>query len=91
MTDDINAQKDFNFGGLKIFEFCSGLEDEFISLFHFAECFIGGLSDHPLIPYVGSHTPPYMEKANIEFIKEAIGLEIEERETYEVHIDQELI
>jgi hypothetical protein len=60
-------------------------------LFHTLESYIGGLSDHPFIPYVGSHTPPYMEKANLKFIKEAMGLEIEERDTYEVRISPDLI
>jgi len=32
-----------------------------------------------------------MEKANLKFIKEAMGLEIEERDTYEVHISPDLI
>jgi len=32
-----------------------------------------------------------MEKANINFLRDAMGLHIEERETYEVHIDPELI
>lgn len=79
MTDDINAQKDFKFGGLKIYEFCSGVEDEFVSFFHFVECMAGGITYHPYLPFEGTHTPLYLEKANLEFLKEAMGLEIEER------------
>jgi len=32
-----------------------------------------------------------MEKANLDFLRDAMGLVIEERETYEVHIAPELI
>ena len=62
-----------------------------MSFFHFLEAFVGGLSLHPLIPYIGSHTPPYMEKASLKFLEDAMGLVMEERETYEVHIAPELI
>jgi len=32
-----------------------------------------------------------MEKANINFLRDAMGLVMEERETYEVHVAPELI
>ena len=81
-----DAQIDFNFGGLKIFQFCSGIEDELMSVLHTLEMFVGGLSLHPFVPFVGSHTPEYQEKANLKLIKEAMNITIEERSTYEVHI-----
>lgn len=77
-----NGQVDLNFGGLKIYHFCSGFKDEIESVFHTLEAFVGGVSDHPFIPYVGSHTPPYMEKANLDFIEAAMGLKVEERPIY---------
>ena len=53
--------------------------------------FIGGVSDHPFVPVVGSHTPPYMEKANISFIEAGMGITIEERPIYEVDLPADYI
>jgi hypothetical protein len=63
-----DAQADVNFNGINMFGFCSGILGEIESLYNFAKCFVGGLSDHPKIPVIGSHVPPYMEKANIKFM-----------------------
>ena len=65
-----------------MYHFCSGVKDEIESIFHTLEAFVGGVSDHPFIPYIGSHTPPNMEKANLNFIEAAMGLKIEERPIY---------
>jgi len=62
-----------------------------MSLFHTLEAFVGGVSDHPLLPFIGSHTPPYMEKANLDFIYETMGLEIERREIYDTHVPADYI
>ena len=85
------AEVDFAYNGIQIFQFCSGIEDEAISLFHTLEAFVGGLSDHPVIPYIGSHTPPYMEKANLDFIYETMGLTIEERPIYQTDVPADYI
>ena len=53
--------------------------------------FLGGISDHPWVPIIGSHVPPYMEKANVKFIKEAVGWELQERPTQKVDIDPDTI
>jgi hypothetical protein len=74
-----------------MFYFCSGIKDEIISLFKTVESFVGGVSDHPFIPYIGSHTPPYMEKANLDFIKASMELTIEERPIYEVDVPADYI
>jgi len=63
------AQADFAFGGVKVYNFCDTILGEMKSVFATLEIFVGGLSDHPRVPIIGSHVPPYMEKANIEFIK----------------------
>lgn len=82
---------DFDFNGLQIFQFCSGIEEEAISLFHTLEAFVGGITDHPLLPYIGSHTPAYMEKANLDFIYETMGLEIEKRDITQVNVPADYI
>lgn len=86
-----DGQADLAFGGIKIFHFCGGWIKEIESVLFTLECFVGGLSDHPLIPFVGSHTPPYMEHANIKFIEAALGIEIEERPIYEVDLAENYI
>jgi hypothetical protein len=68
-----NAQADMDFGGIKVYESCDGAIDLIKSIVNMAKCFIGGISDHPNVPIVGSHVPPYMEKANVKFLHEAKG------------------
>lgn len=88
---DEDMMTDLDFSGLKVFQFCGGIRQELLSLWNSVILFAGGLSDHSWLPYIGTHTPPYQEKANIEFIKEAMGIEIEERDTYEVDFPEDLI
>lgn len=71
--------------------FCGDFVTEVKSLLQTLTMFIGGLSDHPNIPIVGSHTPPYMEQANVNFIKAAMDVTIAPRDTYEVEIDEKLV
>ena len=85
------VQADVGFGGIKAFAFCENVIQDIESLWNTIKCFLGGISDHPYIPVIGSHVPAYMEKANIEFLKETIGLEMEVRETQEVHINPDTI
>ena len=77
--------------GIKIFMFCSGYVDIFTSLWKTVLAFFGGLSPDPDLPIIGSHVPPYMEEANIEFLKEAMHYEMEVRDTQKVEIDPDYI
>ena len=43
---------------------------------------------HPNTPVIGSHTPPYMEKANLDFIEASLGYRPEERPIYEVTVPE---
>jgi len=90
-TPDSYATEDFDFGGLKAFIFCEDIIKEVESVFRTVELFLGGLSLHPLIPYIGSHVPEYMEKANIHFLSEALEYTMEKREITEVEIDENLV
>lgn len=85
------AQADIGFGGINAFHFCEGVIPEIESVWNFARCFLGGLSPNPHIPYVGSHVPEYMQKANIDWLSQSMGLELEERTTHKVEIDPDLI
>ena len=85
------AQADTNYGGIKAFAFCENVIQDIESVFNTLKAFVGGISDHPEWPIIGSHVPPYMEKANVEFIKEALGVTLEERPTQVVDIDPDTI
>jgi hypothetical protein len=45
--------------------FCEGVVSSLESIWNSLKAFIGGLSDHPKLPIIGSHVPAYMEKANV--------------------------
>jgi hypothetical protein len=55
------------------------------------QAFVGGLTTNPDLPIIGSHVPPYMERANVDFLSEAMGYKLEERTTKKVEIDPDLI
>ena len=85
------ARADVGYDGIKAFGFCDGIVGELESFWNFAKCYLGGLSDHPKWPIIGSHVPEYMVKANLEFLAETMGYELEEREVQKVEIDPDLI
>ena len=68
-----------NFGGIKAFSFCHSIVKEVESLWNFVKSFVGGLTPNPDLPYIGSHVPPYMEKATLDFLKDSMGYVMEER------------
>jgi len=76
---DENTLKDIKFGGFKIYMFCDGFIDTFISAFKTLLCFLGGIGSDPNRKFITSHVPAYMEKANLEFLNNTIGWELEER------------
>ena len=88
---DAATQADVNFGGMKVFEFCDGMVQEIESIWTSLQAFVGGLTTNPDLPIIGSHVPPYMEKANVEFLGEAMGYKLEARTTKKVEIDPDLI
>ena len=55
------------------------------------KAFFGGISDHTHLPYIGSHVPPYMEKANVQWIKDTQNVTLVERTTQKVEIDPDTI
>ena len=92
---NINADEwvDLNFGGVKVYMFCDGYIDTFISAFKMILCFVGGLGidTDPTKPIRGSHVPAYMEKANVDFLNLTMGYELIERNIKEVEIEESLI
>lgn len=74
-----NALEDIKMHGVRLFLFCDGIVDSLASMFSTLLMFVGGLSADPNLPIIGSHVPPYMEKANVDFIKETMGWEMKER------------
>lgn len=88
---DQDSQDDAAFGGIKVYSFCGSVLDEIESVLKTLTLFVGGLSDNPNIPIFGSHIPPYMEKANLEFLEASMGMTLAERPSYEVEVDESLI
>lgn len=60
--------------------FCDGYIDTFISVWNTVLAFLGGLGTNPYLPYIGSHVPEYMEKANINFLNQTMGYDMEVRD-----------
>lgn len=85
------AQADVGFGGIKAFAFCENVIQDIESVWTTLKAFVGGITDHPKWPIIGSHVPPYMEKANVEFIKENLGVTLKERPVQKVEIDPDTI
>ena len=85
---DSDDMIDLNINGLSIYMFCSGVADSFISVFNTIKLFLGGLGSNPKVPIIGSHVPPYMEKENVHFLKEAMGWELTKRDVTEVILDE---
>jgi len=90
-TNTPEAKADAGHNGIKGFAFCENIVQDIESLWNTLKAFVGGITDHPWLPIIGSHVPPYMEKANIEFIKDALGVEMQPRETQKVDIDPDTI
>jgi hypothetical protein len=88
---DSYAQTDFDFGGVKAYLFCEDLIKTVESVLRTAEAFVGGISDHHLVPIIGSHVPEYMEKENIAFLSEAMEYTMEQRTITDVSVDEDLI
>ena len=76
-----------DFGGIKIYETCEGMIPRIKSIYNSVKLFVGGLSTDPHKPVIGSHVPPYMEEANLRFLKEAMGRELVRRDIDKVWID----
>lgn len=80
--------------GLRVYMFCDGYVDTFISVYNTAMCFFGGLGTDPNQPIYGSHVPDYMEKANVQFLAEMMGYNLTVREgshDYSDEYDENLI
>jgi hypothetical protein len=88
---DEDTLTDIQFGGFKIYMFCDGFVDTFVSAFKTLLCFLGGLGVDPTKKHPSPHIPPYMEKNNIEFLNETMGYDMVERPTNFVDIDPDLI
>lgn len=71
--------------------FCEGYIETFTSVWDTLLAFLGGLGHDPLDPIFNGKIPPYMEKINIAFLKEAMNYELVERPIKELDYDPNLI
>ena len=74
-----DEQKDLDFGGIKMFQFCDGLEAAAQSMVNTAKIFVGGLGLDPNPGVMSSHVPEYQVKANLDFMCDAMEYCMEER------------
>ena len=85
------TKADVGYGGIKAFGFCDGIITEIESLWNTVKCFLGGLAGHSKWPIIDSRITDYVEKANVDFLSKAMGVELEERTTKKVEINPDLI
>ena len=86
-----NAQADILKNGFRVYMFCEGYIDTFISIFNFALMFIGSDGVDPNLPIFGSHIPEYMEHANLVFLKDLMGYDLQKRNITDYYYDPENI
>lgn len=86
-----DAKGDIEKNGIQVYMMCEGYVDTFISVINTLLPFIGGRGLDPTKPFEGSHIPPFMEKANIDFLKSAMNWNLEVREIQEYEYDESLI
>ena len=77
--------------GFRVYMFCDGYVDTFLSVYNFALQFLGGFGTDPNVPIWGSHVPEYMVQANLNFLNHTMGVQLEERTVQQVDIDESLI
>ena len=80
IQEGVSGKIDFENVGLETYLFCEDLRDELLSVITSLKSFIGGLGLHGKIPLFQPHVPEYMVEANLRFMKEAIDIDLEERE-----------
>lgn len=78
------AQADVGYGGIKAFAFCDNVVETIESMWNMFKMFY-----QP--SFTGSHVPLYMEEVFLEFMKDAVGVEYELRETRIVDIDPDTV
>ena len=65
------AQADAGYGGIKAFAFCENVIPELESLLNTIKVFLP-----PPHSIYGPHVPPYLEKAFVNFMRDAMGIEM---------------
>ena len=78
-------QEDVSFGGVKVFMTCDGVVDETVAIMRTAELFLDVYGDTSL------EVPQYMVDANLKFLSETIGYNMEPRPINFVDIDENLV
>eukprot|EP00349_Pseudokeronopsis_sp_Brazil_P012242 CAMPEP_0202978794 /NCGR_PEP_ID=MMETSP1396-20130829/85118_1 /ASSEMBLY_ACC=CAM_ASM_000872 /TAXON_ID= /ORGANISM="Pseudokeronopsis sp., Strain Brazil" /LENGTH=145 /DNA_ID=CAMNT_0049717923 /DNA_START=505 /DNA_END=939 /DNA_ORIENTATION=- len=79
--------------GIRVYQFCGTIKHEIESIISTTTLFLGGLgtAENRYFRFKGSHIPEYMEFANIEFLNEALHIDMERREIENVYLDPSLI
>jgi hypothetical protein len=67
------TKHDVRVNGVRINMHCHGYFDTFASMINTVKMFLGGLSTHTWLPFFGTHVPMYMQRANIDFMRNTMG------------------
>ena len=87
-----NARAGIDLNGIRIYQFCDGYWDTFVSALHTFENFFGGLTLHKNWPKPLSHElPQYMIDGNLRFLNNTMNYEMVTRYTAVYEIDESLI
>jgi len=86
--DHSSAIVDLANNGFETYLFCESMKDELLSVIQSLKAFIGGLGMHGRTPLFQPKVPAYMEKANVDFLHWALNIDLEERPTQKVTIDE---
>lgn len=81
----VSEQEDVSYGGVKAFMTCDGMLDETVAILRTVELFFDTSADTSL------EVPQYMVDANLRFLSETIGYNMEPRPTNFVDIDESLV
>jgi hypothetical protein len=85
------AKVDIQKNGIKMYMFCDGYVDTFLSVWNSILAFAGGIGTNPWLPIIGSHVPEYMEKVNLKFLNYTMGYDMQPRSVSSYDYDESLI
>jgi hypothetical protein len=68
--------------------FCDGYVDTFVSVWNTLLAFVGGVGTNPYLPIIGSHVPDYMVNANLKFLNDTMGYQMEKRTIETIDYDE---
>jgi len=76
---------DIDQNGIKVIAICEPFFNATKSIFLTAKMFLGAFTTYYWLPIIGSYPPPYMQEANVDFLRE-IGYVMDKRFIFKVEV-----